>query len=43
MLAAELDGRNGTDEILLSGYGGRIVLLERPVGYGRKELARPER
>ena len=34
--AAELDGRNGTDEILLSGYGARIVLLSRPPGYGKK-------
>lgn len=32
--AAELDGRNGTDEILASGYGGRIVLISRPPGYG---------
>lgn len=31
---AEMDGRNGTDEILVSGYGGRIVLLSRPPGYG---------
>lgn len=29
---AELDGRNGTDEILLSGYGARVVLLARPPG-----------
>ena len=27
---AELDGRNETDELLLSGYGSRIVLLTRP-------------
>lgn len=31
---AELDGRNATDEILASGYGGRLVLLARPTGYG---------
>jgi hypothetical protein len=30
LCAAELDGRNETDEILLSGYSGRIVLLARP-------------
>ncbi|MBI5852721.1 MAG: ABC transporter substrate-binding protein [Planctomycetes bacterium] len=30
---AELDGRNGTDELIASGYGGRIVLLARPPGY----------
>jgi hypothetical protein len=29
---AELDGRNETDEILLSGYGARVVLLARPPG-----------
>lgn len=34
LCAAELDGRNGTDEILASGYGGRIVLISRPPGYG---------
>jgi len=31
---AELDGRNRTDEILGSGYGGRVFLLSRPPGYG---------
>ena len=35
LAAAELDGRNGTDEIVGSGYGGRIFLLARPPGYGR--------
>lgn len=39
---AELDGRNSTDELLLSGFGGRIVMLRRPVGYGREEAARRE-
>lgn len=34
LAAAELDGRNATDEILTSGYGARIVLLARPPGYG---------
>jgi hypothetical protein len=37
--AAELDGRNATDELLASGYAGRIVLLARPPGFGRTELA----
>ncbi len=32
--AAELDGRNGTRELLASGYGARIVMLARPPGYG---------
>lgn len=30
---AEVDGRNGTDELIASGYGGRITLLARPPGY----------
>jgi|GEM_PF-1680868 len=32
--AAEVDGRNATQEIVGSGYGGRIFLLSRPPGYG---------
>jgi len=31
----ETDGRNSTDELVGSGYGGRIFLLSRPPGYGR--------
>ncbi len=31
---AELDGRNGTDELIASGYGKRVILLSRPPGYG---------
>ncbi|MEW6743643.1 MAG: hypothetical protein AB1486_12880 [Planctomycetota bacterium] len=38
LAAAELDGRNATQELLASGYGGRIVLLSRPPGYGMKAL-----
>ena len=38
---AELDGRNVTDEILASGYGGRIVMLTRPAGFGRPEPTAP--
>jgi len=34
LTAAELDGRNTTQEIIGSGYGGRIFLLSRPSGYG---------
>ncbi len=34
LATAELDGRNGTDELLASGYSGRITLLARPPGYG---------
>jgi len=33
LTVAELDGRNGTDELVLSGYGARVVLLARPPGY----------
>ncbi len=39
LAAAELDGRNGTRELLASGYSGRIVLLARPPGYGRTETS----
>ena len=35
LAVAELDGRNATEELLGSGYGGRIFMLSRPVGYGR--------
>ena len=38
----EVDGRNATQELVASGFGGRIVLLARPVGYGRTELATSE-
>jgi len=34
MATAEVDGRNGTREIVTCGYSGRIVLLSRPPGYG---------
>jgi len=39
LAVAELDGRNATREILLCGYGARIVMLTRPPGFGRDELA----
>lgn len=39
LATAELDGRNATREIITSGYSGRIVLLSRPPGFGRRELA----
>jgi hypothetical protein len=38
---AELDGRNGTPEILCAGYSGRVVLLARPPGYGLRGLLAP--
>jgi hypothetical protein len=34
--AAELDGRNATEEIIGAGYGGRLFMLTRPPGYGLK-------
>ncbi|MFO1501093.1 MAG: hypothetical protein U1G07_22335 [Verrucomicrobiota bacterium] len=40
--AAELDGRNNTSEIVATGYGGRIIYLSRPPGYGRKEARSQE-
>jgi len=36
LATAELDGRNGTREIIGSGYGSRVFLLRRPPGYGKK-------
>jgi hypothetical protein len=39
LAAAELDGRNATDELICSGYGKRIVLLSRPPGYGLRGVA----
>ncbi|MBL9077869.1 MAG: hypothetical protein JNL08_10220 [Planctomycetes bacterium] len=30
----EFDGRNATDELVATGYSGRIVLLSRPPGFG---------
>lgn len=35
LAVGELDDRNATDEIVISGYGGRVVLLSRPPGYGQ--------
>ncbi|MGE0193034.1 MAG: ABC transporter substrate-binding protein [Planctomycetota bacterium] len=39
LCVAEVEGRNGTDEIVASGYGGRVVLLSRAPGYGRPGVA----
>lgn len=36
LAAAELDGRNTTREVVITGYGGRIVYLARPPGTARK-------
>lgn len=37
--ALEVDDRNSTLELVASGYGGRIVLLSRPAGYGKGDGA----
>lgn len=34
LAVGEVDGRNATDELILSGYSARVVLLSRPPGYG---------
>jgi hypothetical protein len=39
LVAAELDGRNSTDELLSSGYAARIVKCTRPPGYGQSATA----
>jgi hypothetical protein len=39
LTVGELDGRNGTDELIATGFGGQVVLLARPPGYGLPEVA----
>lgn len=34
LATGEFDGRNATDEIILSGYGSRVVMLARPPAFG---------
>jgi len=34
LAVGELDGRNGTDELIATGFQGSVVLLSRPAGYG---------
>lgn len=41
LTVGEFDGRNGTDEIVATGFGGRVVLLSRPVGYALPGVATP--
>lgn len=41
LATAEMDGRNNAREIITSGYSGRMVLLARPPGFARGELAAP--
>ncbi|MHC4897324.1 MAG: ABC transporter substrate-binding protein [Planctomycetota bacterium] len=39
LAAGEVDGRNGTEELIGSGYGGRVFLLTRPPGYGLRGVS----
>jgi hypothetical protein len=41
LAVGELDGRNGTDELVATGFGGKVVLLARPPGYGLPGAAVP--
>ncbi|MBK8974728.1 MAG: hypothetical protein IPM29_02270 [Planctomycetes bacterium] len=42
LTVGELDGRNGTDELLATGFGGQVVLLARPPGYALPGAAVPD-
>jgi ABC-type transport system substrate-binding protein len=41
LAVGELDGRNGTDELVATGFGGQVVLLARPPGYALPGAAVP--
>ena len=41
LTVGEFDGRNGTDELVATGFGGRVVLLSRPAGYALPGAALP--
>ena len=41
LTVGELDGRNGTDELVATGFDGSIVLLAREPGYGLDNVAVP--
>ena len=41
LAVGELDGRNGTDELVATGFDGDIVLLARPPGFGLPGAAVP--
>jgi hypothetical protein len=43
LAVGELDGRNGTDELVATGFDGEVVLLSRPAGYGLPGAAVPEK
>lgn len=42
LTVGELDGRNGTDELVATGFDGQVVLLARPPGYANASVAVPE-
>lgn len=42
LAVGELDGRNGTDELIATGFDGDVVLLARPPGYALDGVAVPE-
>lgn len=39
LAVGELDGRNGTDELVATGFGGTAVLVSRPPGYALPGVA----
>lgn len=41
LAVGELDGRNGTDELIATGFGGQVLLLCRPPGHGLPGAAVP--
>ncbi|MBL8754537.1 MAG: ABC transporter substrate-binding protein, partial [Planctomycetes bacterium] len=41
LAVGELDGRNGTDELVATGFDGQVLLLSRPFGYGLPGAAVP--
>ncbi|HEX6811763.1 MAG TPA: hypothetical protein VF384_09085 [Planctomycetota bacterium] len=41
LAVGELDGRNGTDELVAAGFDGDVVLLSRPAGYALPGVAVP--
>ena len=43
LTAAEVDGRNATDELVACGFDGKVFLVARPPGFGRAELASSDR
>ena len=42
LAVGELDGRNGTDELIATGFDGAVILLAREPGYGLPGIAVPK-